>query len=281
MFFHLSKIIGALITPTNFLALVILFATVLCWTRWLNFGRSLLIISGFSLAAFTVLGVGQTLVAPLENRFPAKPVLARAPDGIILLGGPIDGPLTESRDQVATFQSAERYFEFIRLMQRYPQARGIVSGGLGAISQQSRGEAYHAKRLLNELGFDTSRVMFELDSRNTEENILYSKRMADPKPGDLWLVVTSAYHMPRAVGIFRKQSWPVVPWPVDYRSHGPKGHRQWMLFGGEALDLVDTAVKEWIGLTAYHFTDRTSAWFPQNGTPPDEAAGPAAASVGN
>ncbi len=281
MFFYLSKIIGALITPTNFLALVILFATVLCWTRWLNFGRSLLIIAGFGFAAFTVLGVGQTLVAPLENRFPAKPILARAPDGIILLGGPIDGPLTESRDQVATFQSAERYFEFVRLMRRYPQARGLVSGGLGSISQQSRGEAYHAKRLLNELGFDTSRVMFELDSRNTEENVLFSKRLANPKPDDLWLVVTSAHHMPRAIGIFRKQNWSVVPWPVDYRSHGPKGRRQWVFFGGEALDLVDTAVKEWIGLTAYYFTDRTTEWFPENRTSSAKAASPTEASISN
>ena len=148
-------------------------------------------------------------------------------------------------------------------MRLHPRARGVISGGLGSISQDAKGEAFHARRLLDDLGIDISRVTFEEDSRNTEENVHNSKQLVKPEPGSLWLVITSAHHMPRSVGIFQRQNWPVVAWPVDYRSHGPSGSNQWTLFGGEALGLVDTAVREWIGLVAYYITDRTSTLFPR------------------
>ena len=263
MFFYLSKVLGTLLTPTSFLVLLMVFAAVLLFTRWFRFARSLIVAAVLALGTSTMLITGQSLIAPLENRFPAKPELPRSPDGIILLGGAIDGPLSESRGQISTFDGAERYFEFVRLMQLHPRARGLVSGGLGSISQNAKGEAFHARRLLDELGIDISRISFEEESRNTDENVHYSKKLVKPKPGSLWIVITSAYHMPRSVGIFQRQNWPVVAWPVDYRSHGPSGNNQWTLFGGEALDLVDTAVREWIGLVAYFITDRTSALFPR------------------
>ena len=263
MFFYISKVLGTLITPTNFLVLILAFATLLLFTRWIRFARSILVIAMLLLGGSTFLVTGQSLIAPLENRFPAAPELPRAPDGIILLGGAVDGPLSESRGQVSTFDGAERYFEFIRLMRLYPQARGLISGGLGSISQNGKGEAFHARRLLDELGADLSRITFEEDSRNTHENVVNSKRLVNPQAGSLWIVITSAYHMPRSVGIFQRQRWPVVAWPVDYRSHGPMGSNQWTLFGGEALNLVDTAIREWIGLVAYFMTDRTVALFPR------------------
>ena len=106
------------------------------------------------------------------------------------------------------------------------------------------------------------RLMFEDRSRNTSENALFSKEMAQPKPGERWLLVTSAYHMPRAIGIFRKAGFPVEAYPVDWRTRGPSD--LWRPFDrlSEGLRRCDVVVREWAGLLAYWLTGRTSELFP-------------------
>ena len=65
-------------------------------------------------------------------------------------------------------------------------------------------------------GLDARRILVETRSRNTYENAVYSKELAQPQPGQIWLLVTSANHMPRAVGCFRAVGFDVIPYPVDY-----------------------------------------------------------------
>ncbi|CAK0755992.1 hypothetical protein WCLP8_2700001 [uncultured Gammaproteobacteria bacterium] len=122
-------------------------------------------------------------------------------------------------------------------------------------------EAQIARDVLERLGFDVSRVVFEDKSRNTHENALFSKALMAPKSGDVWVLITSGMHMTRSVGIFRHAGWPVLPDPVSFRSH--KGSTDWIAFDlAGNLYRLDEAVHEWVGLIAYHLLGRTDAWFP-------------------
>ena len=110
-------------------------------------------------------------------------------------------------------------------------------------------------------GLDEARVIFEDRARDTHENALLSKPLAAPEPGERWLLVTSASHMPRAVGAFRQVGWPVIPYPVDFRTGGelrlvaaPDAGQRWRE--------LDHAARSWIGLIAYRLTGRIPSLLP-------------------
>jgi len=113
------------------------------------------------------------------------------------------------------------------------------------------------------MGMDTGRVIFERESRNTFENVADSKALVHPAPGETWILVTSAFHMPRSVGLFRAQGWPVIPDPVDYKT----GTGQYEAGGFSIdltghLDLLSQAIKEWIGLLANRIMGHSETFFP-------------------
>jgi uncharacterized SAM-binding protein YcdF (DUF218 family) len=192
------------------------------------------------------------LIIPLEDRFPPWDAARGAPDGIIVLGGAIDawGPRNE------------RLVVVPELLRRYPNARILFSGGSGALIDDGDAEAKFAARLLESLGIARSRITLEDRSRNTLENAVFSKAIVQPKPGERWLLVTSAYHMPRAIGVFRKAGFPVEPYPVDWRTVGAEGAMRPFATIGDGLRRTDTAVHEWVGLAVYWLTGRSSELFP-------------------
>src|SRR5690606_8417241 len=130
--------------------------------------------------------------------------------------------------------SGDRFVEAAILARRYPEARLIVSGGSGSVFLQGEGDADTAPRLLSGLGVEPERILLENKSRDTFENARFSFAMARPQPGETWLLVTSAFHMPRAVGAFRQAGFPVVPWPADYRTSGRER------FGPAADNVLDS-----------------------------------------
>jgi uncharacterized SAM-binding protein YcdF (DUF218 family) len=102
----------------------------------------------------------------------------------------------------------------------------------------------------------------ERNSRNTYENAVFTKALAAPKPGERWLLVTSAYHMPRSVGLFRKAGFAVEPYPVDWRVGRGADIFAFTNIAGDGLGRTDTAMREWIGLVAYRLTGKTSELLP-------------------
>ena len=120
-------------------------------------------------------------------------------------------------------EAAERLTVVPTLARRFPTARIIYSGGDGAAHPASGSEAtYRAASCSRASGSRGTALTLEDRSRNTAENAVYSKALAAPKPGERWLLVTSAYHMPRAVGAFRKAGFEVDAYPVDYRTAGSR-----------------------------------------------------------
>lgn len=254
-----GKLIWLVARPGNFLFLLLAIALLALALGRRRFGGRLLAGTAAVLVGAAVLPVGTWLIQPLEERFPA--VLPARVDGIVVLGGSIEPTITEARGQITLNNSADRLTMMVALAQRYPDARVVFSGGAAAVNLPPVREADLVRAWLEGLGLAADRFLFERDSATTYENALFSARLAQPKAGETWLLVTSAFHMPRAVGVFRAVDWTVVPYPVDFRT--PLDF--YSVFAN--LTLVDLAVKEYIGMAAYRLSGRSAEWFPRPAEP--------------
>lgn len=263
MLFELSKILWWFVQPSKLWLVLVTIAVLLLYSRHKNFGRSLLSFSVVIAFLTIFLPVHSWLAGPLEGRFPRLTELPANVDGIIVLGGAVDELLTAAFEQPALNDGAERMTEAVSLAQRYPTARLVFSGGSSLVDQNelSLKEADVARRLFENLSIPEARFVLESASRNTWENAVNTKELVQPQEGETWLLVTSAQHMPRSVGIFRKVGWEILPYPTDYRVI--PGKRQPNMGFPEKLQIIDSAVKEWVGLLSYYLLGRTLAVFPK------------------
>ena len=261
MFYPVSKILGVFANPSDLVAAIGLLGLVLLATRFARAGRSLIVACFVALVVLGLSPLGNALMVPLEQRFPAWDGNRGTPDGIVVLGGAISPDVSAARNEVALNEAAERLTAVAELARRYPQARILFSGGSGELIAGDS-ESPFALRLLESFGIARDRIQLEDRARNTVENALYSKQIVQPKPGERWLLVTSAYHMPRAIGVFRKAGFAVEPYPVDWRTRGSEDELRPFFSVGEGLRRVDTAVHEWVGLAVYWITGRSSEFFP-------------------
>jgi len=195
-------------------------------------------------------------------RFARPDLEGRRIEGIVVLGGAVQERQTGAHGLLALNDAGERVVALADLARRHPEARVIFTGGAGFYSTAERAEADVLRARIGELGLAPDRVIFENRSVDTWENATLSKRIAEPRPGETWLLVTSAWHMPRAIGIFRAAGWPVVAYPVDHRTAGWKDF--WRGFGStsEGLRHADIAAREWVGLAAYRLTGRSTELLP-------------------
>jgi uncharacterized SAM-binding protein YcdF (DUF218 family) len=262
MFFVLSKVLGFFAIPSNLVISLGLFGLLLWPTRFARTGRRLAAASLMVLAILGLSPVGNALIIPLEQRFPPWEAAHGAPDGIIVLGGMITPDVSAARHDVVLNESAERVTVVAELARRYPNARILFSGGSGALLFDEAKEAEFVVRLLESFGITRARVLLEDRARNTVENAVYAKQVAQPKAGERWLLVTSAYHMPRAVGVFRQAGFAVEAFPADWRTRGPQDALRPFGTVGDGLRRTDTAVREWVGLAVYWLTGKSADLFP-------------------
>jgi uncharacterized SAM-binding protein YcdF (DUF218 family) len=263
LFFALSKTLGIMLLPTNFLIGLGLLGALLLFTRFAALGRKLVFASVVLLAICGFLPVGNMLLVPLEQRFPPWDDTRGAPDGIIVLGGSIDPELSAAHGVTVFKGSVDRIIAAAGLAHRYPNARIVFSGGsANLVSDDSAKEADYAVSVFESLGIASNRLIVERRSRNTQENAEFSKALVSPKAGERWLLVTSAYHMPRSIGVFRKAGFAVEPYPADWRTGGRMDRLGFSTFASEGLDHTDSALREWMGLAAYRISGKTDAFFP-------------------
>ena len=261
-FFTLARIFWTLAVPSNFLLFltVLGLALVATGTRRIGYVVVLTGALGQVVAGLSPFAVYITL--PLEERFPPYVPDGQPVDGIILLGGAEAPAVALSRRVPSVNDAAERIIVFAALARQYPQAQLVFTGTAGAFGDGDPMSTLPARMLLQDVGVDIARVRFESRARNTAENALYTRRMVDPAPGSRWLLVTSAFHMPRAVGSFRAVDFPVTAVPVDYRTVGPEAALGVFSRVAAGEDLTDLSTKEWVGLLVYYLTGRTNALFP-------------------
>lgn len=229
--------------------------------NWQRRGRRLTTTAIAGILCLGVLPVGSLLTSILENRFPIPQKLPVSVDGIIALGGVVDAYESEKRGQFQIGSAIERITSLVELAQKYPEAKVVFTGGTGSATLPQYKEADGVKKFLSLFRIDQDRVIYERESRNTFENAKLSKELLKPQPEETWILVTSAFHMPRAVGVFRKQGWNVIAYPVDFEAPSDARLRLRLdLVGG--LQEMSKASHEWLGLVVYWLTGRTSAPFP-------------------
>lgn len=264
MFFALSKIFWFFANPGNLLLLSVVAGVLMLKSRWRRGGERLLFGAALVAVVVGVVPVGGIMLQALEDRFPALTEPPAKVDGIVVAGGVVDPVLTHYRGQVAIGGAAERLFAMAALAKRYPKAKLVFTGGSGRLFEQDKKEAHLVLPIFQALGVDPARVILEDQSRNTAENARFSRRLADPQAGETWLLVTSAAHMPRAVGCFRKAAWPVVAYPVSYATTGesPPPFPFDFTYG---LGSLGHALHEYVGLFFYWLTGKTDALFPGPG----------------
>ena len=255
LFFYLSKVFWALASPDHFLLLLTLIGLFLIWAGKL-YGLWVSLVSVTLLLIVAVFPVGNVLLAPLEQRVP-QPDLPDKVAGIIILGGAEEAALSAKHSQPHLNSSAERVTVIPVLARHYPAVPIVITGGSSSVLYPQYRGADVVAQWANQIGL-TSRLIVERRARNTFENAVYTGELVDKSSGR-WLLVTSAFHMPRSVGIFRQQGWDVVPYAVDYRVSDNTFSVQFWL---NMRDL-STAVREWIGLLAYYLTGKTDQLLPQ------------------
>lgn len=254
LFFIASKTVGMIARVESwFLALLLLAVLLGAMGRQLAMRRVVGLTFVLTLA-LTIFPLGTPLMRSLEAQYPANPALPDHVDGIIVLGGAEDmGPST-LWGVYATNEGGERLFAGAELARRFPQAQLVFTGGAASLVYEDStfGPSQMTKALWISLGVAEAQIVIEDQSRNTSENASLTKALVAPKEGEVWVLVTSAFHMPRSVETFQRNGWPgIVAWPVDFRSGENSLRAEWRL--DDHLSDLNVALKEYMGLTVYRW----------------------------
>jgi uncharacterized SAM-binding protein YcdF (DUF218 family) len=261
LFFILSKLAWGVLSPTNMIILMMALGTLFLMKGAVSAAKKILVSTVVVTLLLTGYPLGDSVMFPLENRFSKPQVMPEQIDGIIVLGGGEQLKTSLSWQSAELGAGGDRYIGAAILAKRYPTAPVIFTGGNSLLSFQGKGDQGNiAQTVLTAVGIEKNRLIIESKSRNTNENFLFIRPLLPETMGN-YLLVTSAFHMPRAMGIARQQGLNVIAYPVDYRSNQPV-LRQWSFNLYEHLEVLEPGWREWIGLTVYYITGRTDEWFP-------------------
>ncbi|MGX1100451.1 YdcF family protein [Amorphus sp. MBR-141] len=209
---------------------------------------------------YTTLGIA--LQHPLELRFPPGPEVSTPPTGIIILGGAIDASLSRDGRPIPLNEAGDRFTAAAELAARFPDAVIFIASGGAPPGRPDATELTLGTELLASFGVARDRITGDDRSVDTWDNARFAYDVLRPQPSQMWLIVTSAIHMPRTMGAFRASGWTgLVAWPVDYRSRGT----EWPGFTlklSAGLGNIDEAAHEWVGLAAYYLRGRSPSLLP-------------------
>jgi uncharacterized SAM-binding protein YcdF (DUF218 family) len=263
MFFILSKSVSFFLLPSNLLIALGFAGLILMTMRRKRAGICIVALSLILLALVGFLPIGSLLIHALESRFPPWDSGRGPPDGIVVLGGAITPNHSRDSGEPVIGGDAGRIIAMAKLSRAYPNARIVYSGGDASLFGNQPPETDFVYPLLDSLGVPRNRVLLESRSRNTAENAAFTKELVKPKPTERWLLVTSARHMPRAVGCFRRVGFPIEAFPVGWRTNKNVDMTLSRTFAA-GLAQLDSATYEWAGLFAYWLTGRTDEFFPSS-----------------
>lgn len=259
--FIFGKLVWAVLQPGNFLMLCLLAGVVLFILSRGRRGKMLVGLSALGFVLLAVAPIGPAMLLALEERFPGPVQLPERIDGILVLGGAVDPALSLTYGETVFNSSIARVLRGIELARRHPEAKLALVSGEGAFFPVGYSEARATLGFVEDEGIAPARILLEEKSRSTHENAVYTKEVFRPAPGEIWVLVTSAYHMPRAVASFDAVGWPVLPYPVDFKIDPRTGLRpDFSLLDG--LSTGSLAGKEWAGLVGYRLMGWTRELFP-------------------
>jgi uncharacterized SAM-binding protein YcdF (DUF218 family) len=259
--FIFGKLLWALVQPGNLLLLALLGGFLLLLGSRGRRGKILIGLSALGFLLFAVVPFGPAMLLVLEQRFPRPLMLPDRIDGILVLGGAVDPRISLAYGETVFNSSIARVLAGIALARNHPRAKLALVGGEGELFPIGFAEARATSSFVLEEGVAATRIIMEERSRSTHENAVFAKELIRPGPAETWVLVTSAFHMPRAVASFRAVDWPVIPYPVDFKVDPRTGLRaNFNLVDG--LGTATTAGKEWAGLVGYLLRGWTGELFP-------------------
>lgn len=259
MEYFLFKIIGLLFSP---LAIIFLFLFV-GWLLLLFKRRGGRCLTSIGMILFIICGVfptGYDLLSYLEQRY-KTPTVEGYLNGMIVLGGTFKTESAMARqDRLAVNDNIERVLDAIILHDKHPESLIVFSGGNGVLGGKGGAETEYIQRFMNDIApQDDGYILYEDQSRNTYENVVMSKDMVYPQDNEQWLLVTSAYHMPRAIEVFRSVGWDVIPYPSDYRTNLDYKFMPDITQIQRNFAMLDLALHEVVGRFLYRLTGKISS----------------------
>lgn len=266
MFFILSKIFWYFAMPLNLIGLMVIVGLVLRKFGIATLGKRLLLTSAILFLSIGTLPIGYNLLVFLEKQYERPAPMPESVDGIIVLGGAFNSKIGEKTGMVSANGQIARLIDFIDLSYKYPKAKLVFTGGSGLLLPSGRTEADDVENFLKTMEFDVSKVEFEGKSRNSYENIVFSKQMVAPESDEIWLLITSQYHLPRVTGITKAQEWAVIPYPSSPLTEG-----EYRLFPTSFNILANfhytnMAIKEFVGSLVYGLTGKSAFLLPYGHT---------------
>lgn len=225
-------------------------------------GNRIIIITSIIFVTFGFLPIGYNLLVFLERQYDVPSTMPENVDGIIVLGGSFNSYLSEKTGRIAVNSNISRMVDFVALSKKYPNAKKVFSGGSGNILRPDRKEADDAKQFLNMLGLNGENFIYERESKNTYENASFSKKLLKPKKSENWMIITSDFHMPRTMAVFKQLNWDVIPYPTGAKTTGEYKMLQnnFNVIGN--FFFLHKAVKEIIGVGVYYLTGKSALLFP-------------------
>ena len=262
MFFILSKTLSIFLEPLIIPYIFFAVGIIARWrrSRWvarISFTCAVILPLIYGILPFSSLPLQF-----LENRIARGEVGTKKIDGIIVLGGFTgNGMIAKSHNQYGLNGSAERFTAAVALVHQMPKTPILFSGFSGALVPRGWRESDNIRDLIHQLGGLNTDVLYEENSRNTYENAINSRQIFVVEPGTNWILITSASHMPRAMGSFAAAGWTgIIPYPVDYQTPKTGYTDLWNMNGG--ISIVRRSLHEYLGLLAYYLSGRSSALLP-------------------
>jgi len=260
MSFYFSKILWLIFNPFNVFIFNIFLTIILFYSGFKKLSKYIFLINFIFILLISFFPIGNYLIHKIEKEYHSFKIVPAHVDGILILGGATNPLMFKEYGQTSLNGSAERLVESVEIIKKFKKAKVIFSGGSGVLNRPDLGHSQAAKYFYEKIGLDTNRIIFEDNSRNTYENILFSKKIANPKFNEKWILITSASHMKRALLIAENQNWNITPYAVDFKTIKKFNTKlNFQLLSN--LNLFNEASHEWLGLISYYLMGRTSKIF--------------------
>ena len=260
MSFYLSKILWLILNPFNIFIIINFLIIILYVLSFRRLSKTIFVINFLFLIIISILPIGNYLIYQIEKEYHSNTEIPENIDGILILGGATNVLMFREYGQISLNESAERLVESVDIIRKHQNAKVIFSGGSGVLNRPDLGHSDVAKFFYKKMGLDINRLIFENSSRNTYENILFSKKIIIPKKNEKWLLITSASHMKRAQLVAEKNNWNLIPYAVDFKNL--KNFK--FTFNLNLLSNINyfqQGSHEWLGLISYYLMGRTSKIF--------------------
>ncbi len=256
-----SDLTWLLLQPSNIVFILILLSLILLLLGAIRLGRNLLLFTAICTALPALLPIADVIAQPLENRLQAPTPLPNQVEGILVLGGSVNWEVSQSRQMLTVNEGAERMMAAAALAERYPNAKLVFTGLFREIIPNEFNANSSNNSFFSGPEYTNRQISYLGNARSTYEEALVAVQSLNPQAGERWLLVTSAYHMPRAYLSFKAQGWTVIPYPVDYRHTGKIAIKPSLRVMSQLNDL-DDFVREWGALIMYRQLGRTESFLP-------------------